>query len=276
MLGRVLVREVRTRGYDLVRVGRSNADIIVDVRDDNTLGDVIRSNSPDVLVNCAAIVDMGLCEQNPLLAWQVNARSVGVMAEACRDADSRFMQVSTDHYFTGGHDWQNDEFAPVTLFNEYARSKYAGESFASICPRYLVLRTNVVGFKGGGSTTFAEWAYNAVKNGEEMTLFKDSFVSSIDVTSFCRSMIDMALLDVCGLFNLSSSEVFSKQRLIEAIAESLNVQLVRAKIGSVRELAVPRAESCGLDVRRAENALGYRLPDLACVVDNLTEEWKRK
>ncbi len=58
------------------------------------------------------------------------------------------MQISTDHYFCGQGDLKHDESAPVTLLNEYARTKYAGEAFALTNPEACVIRTNVVGFRG--------------------------------------------------------------------------------------------------------------------------------
>jgi len=276
MLGQALGRTARARGHHVVGAGRRNADVSFDITDDEGVREAVESVSPDVLVNCAALIDVARCNDDPLTAWRVNARAVGVMAEACRARGITFVQISTEHYFTGGGALAHDESAPVTFFNEYARTKFAGEGFAAVCPDHLVLRTNIVGFRGHEKPTFAEWAFRAVEEDAELILFHDSHVSSIDVDAFSRALLDLVDRDARGLFHLASSEVFSKQQLIEAIADALGVRLTRATSGSVHSLSVPRAESCGLDVSKAESVLGYALPDLREVVAHLATEWRTR
>lgn len=275
MLGLKLSGVALERGYEVVGLDLANCDIAIDMTDDAALIAALGVVRPDVVVNCAAIVDVGHCEQDPLLSWRVNARCVGVMAHYCRSHHVRLVQISTDHYFCGDMDKKHDELAPVTFLNEYARAKFAGEAFAAIGPTSLVLRTNIVGFRGRATKTFAEWAFDAVVHDREITLFRDAYVSTIDVRSFSGALLDMIERKESGLFNLANHDVFSKQALIECIARQLGVSLSRAKTGSVAALSVARADSCGLDVSRAERALGYELPDLDQVVCNLVNEWKK-
>ena len=144
-----------------------------------------------------------------------------------------------------------------------------GEAFALSWEKSLVLRTNIIGFRGHGSPTFAEWAFNAVENNQEMTLFEDAYVSCIDTQSFSEALFDLVEHDAFGLANVANHEVFSKKDLIEKIAEHMGQVLSRARSGSVRELNVLRADSCGLDVDKVEKILGRTLPTLDDVVAKL-------
>ncbi|MEQ9327037.1 MAG: hypothetical protein RJQ21_07055, partial [Rhodospirillales bacterium] len=78
-----------------------------------------------------------------------------------------------------------------------------------------------------------------------------------------------------GLYNLASRDVFSKKALLGGIAAAIGHPLDHAATGSVRSLAVRRADSLGLDVVQAETALGHALPGLAGVIDNLAREVRK-
>lgn len=274
MLGRKLSVVSRQRGIDILGVDLRGGDVEADLTEDEALLSILEQARPDVVVNTAALVDVGLCEKNPLAAWRLNARCVGVMAHFCRAHGCKLVQISTEHYFTGDGAARHDEQAPVTFLNEYARSKYAGEAFAATDPSALILRTNIVGFRGVGSPTFAEWVCDAIVHDAGVTLFEDSYVSSIDVTSFSRALLDLVEKNASGLFNLASSEVFSKRDFILAMARQLGVTLTRAKVGSVRSLPVKRPDSCGLNVQKVEALLGYKLPGLNDVTRQLASEWR--
>ena len=82
-----------------------------------------------MLVNCAAVGDVDLCERDPELARRVNTEGAAQLAAACANAGIRMIQLSTDYVF-GAEPPIEGEFdeaeikAPV---NEYGRSKAAGE-----------------------------------------------------------------------------------------------------------------------------------------------------
>lgn len=271
MLGQAFLREARSRGYELVAATRRGSGIHCDVADDPALEELIESVRPDIVVNCAAIVSFARCEEDPWSAWRVNARAVGVLGECCQRAGARLIHISTDHYYTGDHDRLHDETDPITLLNEYARTKFAGEAFALNFENALVLRTNLIGLRGGPSPTFAEWAMDLAEQDQAATLFDDSFVSSIDAASFAARAFDLVAQSGVGLYNLAASEVFSKKQLIEEIARQMGRTLTRTITGSIRSLSVPRAESCGLNVTKAEKILGP-LPTLEQVVARLLEQ----
>lgn len=275
MLGMAVANECLQRGQRFLGLDLTDADFNVDMTNDAAVASVFNEVQPDVVINCAAIVDVERCDSDPLLAWNVNARAVSLLTQLCRKNDSKLVHVSTDHYFSGSGSMKHDERAPVSFFNEYARTKFAGEAFALSVENSLVLRTNIIGFRGHGYPTFAEWAFDAVEQDREITLFGDSFVSCIDTDSFATVIFDLVEGNACGLFNVANHEVFSKKELILKIAACTNLKLNHACSGSVAELNVHRADSCGLDVTKAEKKLGYTLPTLSEVVARLVEKRKR-
>lgn len=276
LLGQAVVRDARRRGVELRDAARRGARIEVDIADDTALRALLDAEKPDLVVNCAALVDMDLCERDPALAWRVNARPLAFLAEWSRASGGKLVHVSTDHYFTGGDAAAHDEEAPVSLANEYARSKFAGEAFALTAENALVLRTSIVGIRGWDQPTFAEWAIDTVESDRPVTLFSDAWSSSIDVAAFARAAFDMVEAGASGLYNLAACEVYTKEQFVREIARQCGRNLTGAKTGSVRTLSTPRAHCLGLDVRRAEAVLGYRLPHLAEVVASFLQQYKEK
>jgi dTDP-4-dehydrorhamnose reductase len=279
MLGQALMDEGRARGFEMRGAARTGADYCFDIRDDAALLDCLdyKNCGPDMVINAAAMTDLKACEQNPGLAYEINARPVSVISKLrlhrLQNAPS-FVQISTDHFFT--HGFIHYEDCDVDLVNEYARTKYTAEQFTLLLDKSLVIRTNIVGFRGSGAPTFAEWAMAAIENDEPMTMFEDYHTSSIDVWSFSKALFDvLALQDVWELedriLNIASSQVANKREFIERLALRMGKTLTQAKPGSVRGLAPRRATQCGLNTWGVEKLLGRRMPDLNDVINALVE-----
>lgn len=276
MLGQALIREIKGRDFEAIGIARSGADISCDIIDDKALRSIISSVQPQIIINTAAIVNLSKCEERPDYAYLVNARPAAIMADLSLKTGIYYIQISTDHYFTGDRDIKHTEEHPIRLINEYGRTKYAAERFALTCPDALVVRTNIVGFRNKQETpTFVEWVIQSLENNSPITLFDDYFTSSIHVTQFSSALLDIIEKRSNGILNLASGDVFSKKSFIYALAKKLGYSLSNAKIGSVFESGdLIRAESLGLDVGLAEKILGYKLFTLEEVIVSIVNEYK--
>jgi dTDP-4-dehydrorhamnose reductase len=266
LAGTAILQAARARGLEATGASR-RGERQVDLADADAVRALLRELSPVVVINAAALVSVADCERDPAGAWMVNARPAAVIAEVARQAQIRFVQVSTDHFYSGDGRRAHREDEPVVLLNDYARSKYAAEAFALTAPDALVVRTNILGLKSATGGSFGEWALKLIESDGEGTLFDDQFVSILDIWSFAEGLLDLAASDEQGLINLASSEVFSKAELVEAVAAAMHRPLTRARRGSVGVLEVRRPDSLGLDVARAEAVLGRSLPGRRTVAE---------
>jgi dTDP-4-dehydrorhamnose reductase len=273
LLGQAFMAEARARGMPCSGVARSGADHAVDVTDTQALRALLCDAAPAVIVNCVAVTSHALCEEQPELAFLVNARTPGLIAQLTAELGARFVHISSDHFFSGDGSIPHDEGVPVRLVNEYARSKYAGESLALTDPSALAIRTNIVGIRGWPNRpTFAEWALDGVENARALTLFDDFFTSSMHTRACAKQVLDLVSLGASGLINVASSRVSSKREFVQALAQAVGADLRDMQVGSVRELVPRRAESLGLDVTYAERLLGRRLPDLDDTITAIVAE----
>lgn len=264
LAGRAILEAARARGIAVAGASR-HGEHPVDLCDAEALRALLDRLSPTLVINAAAQVSVAECERAPAQAWLVNARPAALIADAARQGGIRFVQISTDHFYTGDGRRAHREDEPVALLNDYARTKYAAEAFALTAPDALVVRTNILGLTSATGGSFGEWAFKLIEADGEATLFEDQFVSILDIWSFAEGLLDLAASDARGVINLAASEVFSKAELVEALAAALGRRLTRAKRGSVGTLEVRRPDSLGLDVTRAEAILGRRPPGLQAV-----------
>lgn len=275
LLGQAIYREAEKRGVTICGVARSSADVNINISDDIALISIIQTEQPDIVINTCAIVNHEICEKNHQLAYEVNSRPSSILTQLSLEYNFYYVYISTDGFYSGDVNKKHTPDCHISLLNEYARTKFAGECFTLINPNSLVIRTNIIGFKNKrNNTTFIEWVVDTLKCNNEVTLFTDYYTSSITVNQFSKALLDILIIRPSGILNLASSEVFSKAELIKRLALSLNLNLSNARYGSLNSYTnVKRAESLGLDVSKAEEILGYRLPNLDDVIKEITREY---
>ena len=121
------------------RAGRDRLDI-VDAASAEAL--IVREIKPDLVINTAAAHNVPVCEQEPALAFAVNATGSRNLAVACKNAGARLVHVSTDYVFGDGGTKPYVESDLPQPLNVYAASKVAGEHLiASVLDDHLIVRT---------------------------------------------------------------------------------------------------------------------------------------
>ncbi len=102
---------------------------------------------PDIVVNCAAYMDVDACEAAPEAAFQVNAVGPRNLATCLGRQGGLLVHLSTDYVFDGRkpppQGYGEDD--PVAPLSQYGRTKLAGEQAIqqSLCP-HIIVRTSWV------------------------------------------------------------------------------------------------------------------------------------
>ena len=125
-------------GVEVVAIGRPELDLAKP----DTVIDAIAAAKPDIVVSAAAYTAVDQAEDEPDLAFAVNAVGAGKVAEAAARLGIPVIHLSTDYVFDGsasGAYVETDATAPQGV---YGASKLAGEqAVAAANPRHLILRT---------------------------------------------------------------------------------------------------------------------------------------
>lgn len=107
------------------------------------LTDFIKAHNPDVILNAAAISDIGTCERNPDASYTANVTLPVVLAKAAEAVGAKLVSFSSDQVYTGcqeaGPYLESD--ALPTPANLYARHKLEAERrVLDISPDAVLLR----------------------------------------------------------------------------------------------------------------------------------------
>src|SRR5438309_174682 len=136
-LGAALAREYREK-FDVVGFNHARLDL-------TKLEQIRDKLSPlefDLLLNCAALTNVDLCESQREQAFAINAEAPKVLAEICSNKKAKLIHFSTDYVFDG-EKWEPyteaDVAKPISVYGE---SKRAGEE------NVLATVGEAVGFPG--------------------------------------------------------------------------------------------------------------------------------
>ncbi|MER9171508.1 dTDP-4-dehydrorhamnose reductase [Mesorhizobium australicum] len=125
-------------GVEVAAIGRPELDL---ARPD-TIIEVIAGAKPDIVVSAAAYTAVDQAEDEPDLAFTVNATGAGKVAETAARLGVPVIHLSTDYVFDGSKAGAYVEADPTAPLGVYGASKLAGEqAVAAANPRHLILRT---------------------------------------------------------------------------------------------------------------------------------------
>jgi len=105
----------------------------------------VREVAPDIIINTGAYTAVDRAESERELAFAVNGRAPGILAEEAQRASALLIHYSTDYVFNGtktGPWIEEDATDPLSV---YGASKLAGEdAISNAGGRYLIFRTSWV------------------------------------------------------------------------------------------------------------------------------------
>ena len=118
LLGKALTKTINENNDMCITLARNNADFCIDIQDDMEIQKLIEEQKPDIVINACAIVNHKICDENPALAYETNARPSAILANLADVNNFKYVYISTDGYFHGDKKARHSETANVILLNE--------------------------------------------------------------------------------------------------------------------------------------------------------------
>ena len=147
MLGRTLCQNLIN--VEIIPTERSELDITNAKETDRVIG----TASPDVVIHCAAMTAVDLCETETDRAFQINAVGTANVAAACNRHHAKMIAISTDYVFDGHGPRPYNEYDIANGGRTvYGLSKWAGEeAVRALCPNHIIGRVAWLYGPGGPS-----------------------------------------------------------------------------------------------------------------------------
>jgi dTDP-4-dehydrorhamnose reductase len=114
--------------------------------------ETIAALQPDVVIHAAAMTNVDGCQQDPELAYRVNAWGTQNVALACGRCGAAMVHVSTNDVFDGKLGRPYYEWDTPTPQSVYAQSKAAAEFYVqTLLTRFYIVRTAWLYARGGSN-----------------------------------------------------------------------------------------------------------------------------
>jgi dTDP-4-dehydrorhamnose reductase len=181
--------------------------------------EIINSIKPDIIIHCAALSNIDLCERDEPSAYTINTIGSLNIAYCCNLLNIPIVYLSCSNVYDGNRTnayYETDLCSPVNI---YGKTKLAGENLIrTICSKYFIIRTSWV---FGGKNCFVK---NIIEN-KDIPIF----MSSVDIASptyieDLSSTIEVMLhSNMYGIYNCVNSGAVKKSIWVKTILDYLNV-----------------------------------------------------
>jgi dTDP-4-dehydrorhamnose reductase len=200
LVGRAVGEHCRNLGDEVFPYQRNELDIT----DRRAVREAILQNNPDVVINCAAWTNVDACESDREQAFAANATGPEILAAVCKEADCRFITISTDYVFDGaktGFYTQEDEPNPQSI---YAASKLEGERLAAQAnDRAIIVRTGYIFGRGG--TNFLCTVVDRARRGEKMKAITDMYGTPTYAKDLAERLRELGQIGTPGIYHVVNS-----------------------------------------------------------------------
>lgn len=250
--------------------GDTPADSVVgDLLTPGWIEQVVAETAPQVIIHCAAMVDLEACERDPQQADLVNATLTRRIARATPPG-SLCVYISTDGLFDGRESWMTEQTLPCPR-TVYGRSKIHGEWETQLAtPDHLIVRTNFFGWSSGRKVSSAEWLFAALERQTRITMFDDFHFTPIYVVPLVETLCALIGKGARGVVHVGGADRVTKYDFAMAMAEVAALDAAAVRRGSLRDAALTadRPADMSIDSRRCAALTGRIQPSMR---DGLTQ-----
>lgn len=233
MLGRDIA--MAFSDHDLILTDREELDIT----NAQELNEKIKELRPDIIINCAAFVDVERAEDEEELAKKINVEGILNLINACRENNCTLAQISTEYVFDGENENGYDENSQTNPINKYGISKAQGEkliqekleNFYLIRSSWLYGKNPQKGKERG--MNFIETMLRLAKEKNEINLITDHISKPTytkDLADAIKKLIEEKYAS--GVYHITNEDPVTPYEFAESIFKLKNINTKLNKISS--------------------------------------------
>ena len=190
-----LGREINSFYKDRNGIELINTDVDeLDITNIKDVTDLVESEKPYAIINCAAYTAVDACETNEDIAFKVNVIGPRNLSIAARAVGARMIHISTDYVFDGTKQTPYYESDPICPQSVYGKTTAEAEKMVTMfADRFFIFRT---AWLYGDGKNFVRTMLRLSKDHDEVRVVNDQFgtptstaelVKAIDSIMFTRN-----------------------------------------------------------------------------------------
>ena len=200
-LGRAIRKEYENEQITFINTDVIEAEgiIALDITDIDQVMRLIKSEKPDVIINCAAHTNVDACEKQWDLAYKMNAIGPRNLSIAASEVNAKMIHVSTDYVFEGNGQKPYTEFDMPNPVSAYGKTKLEGERFVQqFADRYFILRT---AWLYGDGKNFVKTMLRLAETHDEVSVVCDQLGTPTSAVELAKMIHYLEGTDNYGLFH---------------------------------------------------------------------------
>lgn len=171
----------------------------LDITEEETVSSYIKQINPHIVINCAAMTAVDLCESEKEKAYRINALGPKYLAMGAAQVDAKLVHISTDYVFDGNAKTpytEEDQPNPVSV---YGKTKFAGEEFVTeYCNKVFILRTAWV---YGEGKNFVKTMLRLAEEGKTIRVVNDQYGTPTSALELARAIIFLMETESYGIYH---------------------------------------------------------------------------
>ncbi|HUW67016.1 MAG TPA: dTDP-4-dehydrorhamnose reductase [Candidatus Nanoarchaeia archaeon] len=190
----------------------------IDITDRDLVLETIEMINPDLVINAAAYTDVDGCEDNKELAFDINGKAPGYIAQGCLLVGAKLVHFSTDYVFDGSKKEyvESDLTCPI---NVYGESKLLGErNIIENLNDYRIIRTSwLFGLHGGN---FVDTMLRLSGKMDTVSVVDDQFGKPTYTADLARKTAEIIGL-APGVYHITNEGICSWYEFASAVIDNV-------------------------------------------------------
>ncbi len=267
MVGQNFYKNLDKNKFQVYLTSRSKCNINLanyffqsDFENNNTFKNLKNFVNPDIIIHCAAMTNVDLCETDKSRAFKINVESTKSLLDTYYD--KKIIYISSDAVF-GSKD-NNDLIDTPNPDNYYGLTKLKSEKIILQNSNNVVVRTTPIGFNYINNSGFLNWALSSLILKKSIKLFDDVYFNPIHTSLLLKYILLVIQINLKGVIHINSNFKYTKYKFIKLLASFLKIDsshVLNSKL-SKANLVAKRNKNQILKLEKSENLLRIKYPDV--------------
>jgi dTDP-4-dehydrorhamnose reductase len=216
-------RKVLNQNHEVIAPSKKELDIISWDGVIETLDEV----SPDVIVNCAGLTDMDVCETDDFAVRKINVEGPRNLAQGSARFQCKLVHISCDHVFDGQKMIPQPYFEDDTPnpLSAYGKSKMESETaIRENSPNYIIVRTGWLYGLNGNNFVKSILRQVKQKRAKSMRVANDQFGSPTWTFRLAQQIRELILHDGRGTYHATAEGNCRRSECVEFMLKKLKLK----------------------------------------------------
>lgn len=171
----------------------------LDITDEAAVSALISEVKPDIIINCAAMTAVDLCESEEEKAYRINALGPEYLAKAAEKTGSKLVHISTDYVYDGQAVHPYTEEDATNPISAYGRTKLEGDRrVLQNCGSSFLLRTAWI---YGEGKNFVKTMLRLAEGGNRIRVVSDQYGTPTSAMELARAILFLMETESFGVYH---------------------------------------------------------------------------